>query len=416
MMKPSKTHTNRYPELQLLSSDIEDAINRRKTHENAAEKAIKVIGDLLDNADTFLAQLESDEVLGSAIVRCCQELADVIGNLAGEMDGQSDQEKRAMARACLEDVRSAVPPANENVASNDTTHQEQLATMSENEMIDALSGATSLMRDIEASLRSIDSNEADEIADVALVTARLFILSLKSMHSTLTPERLLAAGQSGSASRDLEFSSRIEILHEEDCDDEADEQQAKETLETRSRGRHPVDRVRVCWPPLGPAVVAAAHWGKEEAAKKPILAAALGLTLWPVAMITALIGTPIVLADCVMQHVYDSLSNGPIVQSVERGAAQVYHAGRLSFLCSGLVVKQTLRVASRQVKRHGGAGKLAQDVGSALLNRVMHPLETACMAWDGVCMGASAIRDGVGFVHDTVDRHREQVNQAEMVQ
>ena len=410
MMVPSNTHISRYAELQLLTSDVEDANNRRKAHESAAEKAIQVIGDLLNNADTFLAQLESDEVLGSAIVRCCQELADVIGSLAGEMDGQSDQEKRDVAKACLEDARSAVLARNDNVTSNNSAHHEELATMSENEMLDALSGATALMRDVESSLRSIDSSEADEIADVALLTARLFILSLKSIHSNLTPASLLAAGHGGSDTRDLEFSSRIEVLREEDCDHEAD---AKETSEARSG--HPVDRVSVCWPPLGPAVVSAANWGKDEAAKKPILAAALGLTLWPVAITTALIGTPIVLADYVMQQVYDSLSDGPIIQSVERGAAQVYHAGRLSFLCSGLVLKQTLRVASRQVKRHGGVGKLAQDVGGALLNRVTHPLETAFMAWDGVCIGASAIRDGIGFVHDTVDRHREQVNQAEMV-
>lgn len=415
MMVPTNAHISRCPKQQLPTSDVEDASNRRKAHESAAEKAIEVIGDLLDNADTFLAQLESDEILGSAIVRCCQELADVIGSLAGEMDGHSDQEKRAMAKACLEDARSAAQRSNDLISSDDAANQQQLATMSENEMMDALSGAQSLMKDIEAALRSIDRSEADEIADVALVMARLFILSLKNMHSTLTPEQLLTAGQSDGAARDLEFSSRIELLHEEDCDDQTDAEDMKETAKTNARKSRPVDRVRAFWPPLGPAVVAAAHWGREEAAKKPILAVALGLTLWPVAVITAMIGTPIVLADCVMQHMYDSLSGGPIVQTMERGAAQVYHAGRLSFLCSGLVIKQSLRVASRQVKRHGGVGKLAQDVGGALLDRVTHPLETASMAWDGVCIGAGAIRDGVSFVQDTVERHREQRTQIDVV-
>ena len=409
MVVHTNAHTSRIPQQQLLASDIEDAKNRRMAHESAAEKAIEVIGDLLDNADTFLAQLESDEILGSAIVRCCQKLADVIGSLAGEMDGHSDREKRAMAKACLEDARSAVLLSNHDLLSDDATNQEQLATMTENEMMDALSGAKSLMRDVEASLRSIDHSDADEIADAALVMARIFILSLKSMHSTLTPEHLLASGQGESAARDLEFSSRIEIL-----DDVTVANETKEKVKTDTKRRRQVDRVRAFWPPLGPAVVSAANWGREEAAKKPILAVALGLTLWPVA-VTAMVGTPIIVADCVMQHMYNALSSGPIGQTVECGAAQVYHAGRLSFLCSGLFIKQSLRVASRQVKRHGGVGKLAQDVGGALLDRVTHPLETACMAWDGVCIGASAIREGVSFVQDTVERHREQTNEVEIV-
>jgi hypothetical protein len=406
-----------------ITTDIEEADNRQKEREGAAEKAIDVIGDLLENADDFVMELESNAMLGSAIVRRCRELADLMGNLAGEMEGQSDEDKRILAQACLEDAARAdamygttTDTAMDAIDLN-VDHQ-GLATLSETDMIDALSGAQALIRDIESALRSIDRSEADEIADVALTMARLFILSLKNIHSTLTPEQLLMGGEaagmhsSTTTDRDLDFTNRFELLDDEgrvvDGDNTNIGAGDAEKNKKKSK-RKPVDRVRALWPPLGPAAAGAAQWGKENATKKPLLAIALGLTLWPAAIMTALIGTPLVLADGLVQHAYNSLSDSdmPLVATLERGAAQVYQAGKLSFLCSGLVVRQTLRVASRQVKRHGGAGKLAQDVGGAVLDRVTHPIQTAGMAWGALCFSAGALRDGVGFVQDTIERQKE---------
>lgn len=396
-----------------MTTDVEDAIISRREHEGAAEHAIEVIGSVLDNADDFLAQLESNDMLGSAIVRRCEDLADLIGNLAGEMEAQNDQERLVLAQACLQDAQAAT--AADGCIEHNTSAgpNQELTSLSEDEMVHAISGAQVLMRDVEAALRSIDRDEADEIASVALTVARLFILSLKSIQSTITPEQLLAMGGTDTGSHNLEFSNRIEIL------DETSE--ATLNVETKDLSKAPtavakdrrIDRVRALWPPLGPAVVSAAHWGKEEAAKKPLLAIALGLTLWPAAIITTLIGTPIVLADSVVQHVYNSFSGGPIIQTVERGAAQIFHAGRLSILSTRLVIG---RVVSRQVKRHGGVGQLAQNVGGALLERVTHPVQTAGMLWDGVCVGAGAICDGARFVQEAVERHRDSNNVVEVIQ
>jgi len=374
-----------------ITTDLQFAENQRREREGMAEKAIEVIGDLLNNADGFIQELESNDMLGSAIVRRCQELADIIGHLAGEMEDQSDGEKGAMAQACLED------------AKND---HDQLATLSEHDMMNALSAAQALMRDIEGSLRSIDRSEADEIADVALTMARLFIMSLQNIHSTMTHDQLLLP-QAPSASRDADFSHRIEILDEDDVGGREEEVNAEINSASR-RKRTRLDRVRPLWPPLGPAVVSTAHWGKEEAIKKPLLAIALGLTLWPAAIVTAMIGTPILLADGLVQHVYNTMSDGPLVEAIERAAAQLFAAGKLSFLCSRLAVRQTLRVASRQVERHGGVEKLAHEVGGLALERVTHPIETACMAWDGLCMGAGAIKDGIYFVREVAERRGEE--------
>ena len=60
--------------------------------------------------------------------------------------------------------------------------------ISQDEMMLALVDATSLLRDVEAAFRSIDQSEADEIADVALTLARLFLMSLtrRTLHTYST--------------------------------------------------------------------------------------------------------------------------------------------------------------------------------------------------------------------------------------
>eukprot|EP00957_Ditylum_brightwellii_P109601 8359470-Ditylum_brightwellii.AAC.1 len=112
--------------------------------------------------------------------------------------------------------------------------------------------------------------------------------------------------------------------------------------------------MRCLWPSLGSTVASACYWGKDEAAKQPILAIALGLTLWPAAIITATVGTPIVLVDGVVQKLYDNLLECLIGEQIERGAAKVYYARRLSFVCAKLVLHQTSRVASCQINDVAG--------------------------------------------------------------
>jgi hypothetical protein len=373
-----------------LSSDLDEDRRYKQERESAAQQALAAVGNLLENADGVLGDLEDNDMLGSAIVRRCQELADVIGGLANELDQQSDEDRRALAQACLQDACDLqLEIESQPLAFRQSSTE--MTSMSEDDMMLALSGATSLLRDVEASFRSISKDEAEDIADVALTLARLFLASLKDLFSTMTPEELAGTHQLRSLS-----DSGVELL---DDDGQAQIETEKPTRKKETKGR-----VRVLWPPLGPAVKSACQWGKDEAEKKPLLAVALAITLWPCAVVTAVVGAPLVLADGLLQNAYDSFSDGPLVENLERGAAQLYHAGRLSFLCGGLMCRQTLRVASRQIDRRGGVGKVAQDVGDLALYRALHPVETFGVAWDGVAWGLGAIRDAVAAVQEASER------------
>jgi hypothetical protein len=381
------------PSPYMVVTDIQASQTNRDQHHGAAEHALQVISDLLENADAFLDDIESDDMLGSAIVRRCQELADLIGGLAGELEHKSEDERRALAQACIEDA---------------SANNHELAQMSQHQVLEALTGVKGLLRDVEATLRSLERREADEIADVALTIARLFILSLKQVHSTLTPEHLMTPEILAQKSRDLDFSNRIKLLDDYDEEEKKTEHTAPKTSKPR------LDRMRPLWPPLGPAVVSAAEWGKEQAVQKPLLAVALGLTLWPAAVLTAVLGTPVLVADAAVQHVYQSMSDGPLVATLERTTAHAYHAARLSWLCSGLVVRQSLRVAQRQVDRHGGVQHLVKDVAGFWKDRLTHPVETLGHLWGGLVFGATKVQEGVHFVQETWEREQEKAAAAEI--
>jgi hypothetical protein len=403
-----------------LSSDLEDAALADQSHDDAAQQILNQMGEMLSQADGALDNLEKEDVLGSAIVRGCQDLADAIGGVASHLDQQSDEDRRALAQACLEDAQNTLLLQEEAFASSSrdtipmgtlerrsTSELQEFSQLSEDDMMNALSAAKSLLQDVEATLRAIDQDEAEEIADVALTVARLFIASMQSIHSTIRPHDL--TGATNVHSRSLEPSDRIEILNDDYNGVGDTEESSAEEKSKSSAKRKRLDHLRVLWPPLGPVVASACNWGKEAAEKQPFLAVALGLILWPAAAITIMVGAPLVLVDGFTQDLYNNFQDSPVMRGIERSAAQLYHTGRLNFLVCKLVGRQTFRVASRQVKRRGGVGKIAQDLGGMTVDRLTHPKETVEMAWGGISWGVGILRDTVEHL---TDQEREETVQS----
>lgn len=220
MMIPSNNNVYLY-------SDLDEDRRYHQEREHAARQALVAVGNLLDSADNVLGGLEENGMLGSAMLRHCQELADVIGRLANELDQQSDEERRALAQACLQDA-SDLQLRDESQPHELRQSPTEIASMSEDDMMLALSGATSLLRDVEASFRSINQHDAEDIADAALTLARLFLESLRDLFSTFTPEELAGSHQSRCLS-----DSRVELL---DYD-----------VEAQIQSERPA---RKLWPPL----------------------------------------------------------------------------------------------------------------------------------------------------------------------
>jgi hypothetical protein len=400
----------------LPRSDLEEAAHAQQHQQNMAQAALDQVGSLLQQADHKLTEIEDQGMLGTAIVRSCQDLADGIASLADRIDQQSHDDRRAMAQACLQDAQSSLllmDADDEPMTSGSTNredqlvvrqfHEQQLANLSEDQVMGAIQAAATLLRDVEASLKAIDQDEADELADVALTVAHLFVASLQSMHATLTPEHFTSTTllEAHSRSNGERSGPRIDLLDSDDERDEAAPTNIRPPPARTNAQKTRKDRLRVLWPPLGPVVASSLDWGKQAASQQPLLAAALGMTLWPWAFVSAAVVAPVVLVDGLVQDLYGNYQDASIVQGVERTAAQVYQTGRLSFLCSKLMVRQTIRVASRQLKRHGGVTQIAQNAGEFALDRITHPVETACMVGGGVKWGIDKLTEAWNQIHDS---------------
>jgi hypothetical protein len=397
------------PQVHLPRSDIEEESHEREQQQNAAAFALDQIGVILFEADSALAELEQSDMLKTAILRGCNDLADGIGHLADHMDHQTDEERRALAQACINDPLLL---QSEQLSADQYQHD----TVSEDQLVQVIQASGSLLRDVEVTLRAIDKDEAEELADVALTVAQMFIASLQSIHATLTPEHLaLGDGQQLSQSN-RNAGLVIELLDDEEDSNDRSKTGTNQTpllsntQPTSSKNqKRRKDRLRVLWPALGPSVVSACRWGKDAAAQKPLIAVALGMTLWPAALCTVFVGAPLIFLDGFIQKTYENSSDAAWVGGLERTAAQLYQSAKLSFICSKLVARQTLRVMSRQVKRHGGVGRIMQNVGDMAVERCMHPIDTISMVWKGVLWGFGAVCDTWSQVTEAILENNETV-------
>lgn len=377
--------------LDLPSFDSEEPCTA-ELPKNLTEELVDSLGTGLEHIENLLQRLEDNpDLLGPAILRKCNEFADGVGQVVNELERHTDEQRLLLADACQQDcaVMMESDPNNLEITRND--------------WVDALSGATVLLKDVQSAFRDVGADDAEEIADVTLVVARMFLMSLQSFHSSIDEQI------TSSAARIEDLSERDKEVRELSNDDEDDEFARKEEEPNATGGERTKSktqkRVRALWPPLGPHVATVCNWGKEEATKKPILAVALGIVLFPTAVATTLVGGGILLADNAIQGAYNHFQETPVIQSVEVGASHFYHSSRLLFVAAKFTGRQTLRVVGRQIDRHGGVGKIAQNSAGFVIDRAFHPIETVGMAWDGLSWGFGVASDSIQLV---LEQKRDQ--------
>lgn len=380
-----------------IDASSSSSISNREEQQqhNMARQILDVAGDLLQTADRELNQLERDDMLGSAVVRGCTELADAVAHLAGQLEeDQTDPERRQLAAACLQDFQSSSFRSNTDslrlqvegggggsardysvaaAAREDATMQD----LSESDIAGALGAAAVLLRDVESALRAIEPDEANDLADTAITVAQLFLATLKHLHSQLTPEHLIEGSGGG---RSLQESPNITLLPDDDADIAPSAKDATRGGAPASSQKHAsAQRMRCLWPPVGPEVTKVLQWSQEELQKQHwLLTAALGITLWPVLTVTAVLGSSAVLADHALQQLYQHFEGTPAIATAEVAAASLYQTSKLALLTAKAVARPTLRVARRQLERHG------PGIQEWAAYKIQHPVETVGETVKGV--------------------------------
>ena len=403
---PSLMMDERRLRLLEFQSDIETADRKHEEKQQLAKQFLEATGELLANVDRELAQTDTN-LIGSAIVRGSREIADACAQVANAME--EHQDRRALTEAglqdfshslqLLDDQHNKLHSTGQTSASALTTHHtsEEMAMVSQQEMDAAMKVLADLLRDIEVALRGIQPEEADEIAEVALSVAQVFIIGLQQVHAQITPDELVAAA-SADQSRYLKDSPQIEVITDEDGVPEVDENiqiGPRMVTPTSIRSIRP-PRLRCLWTPVAPAITDFLHWSTAELSKQHwSVQAGLGFVLWPYAVGAALVSAPALVADHLVQQTYDHFADSPVVSAAEVAAGQVGQTARLSYLTARAVARPAVRVAQRQVQRHGpGAIQWTQD-------KIQHPVQTLQEAGCGVLWCS---QQALGWLQD---RHHE---------
>ena len=384
---------NSYSEIPL--SDLESSAQEKNPPSSDALSFHKDATTLLHHINTALSDLEADpQVLPEAIQRGTKDLAHIIGNVGREIQAHDQEERREWCRAVIQDshlalrleqqqqeqeatrTQSGLEHKSEMVPSTSTVPLKMMR-LQEEELIKAIDLASSLLLDVEESLLQITKQDAEELASVGLLVARLFVGGLEqSLHQLNwnNPRE----GQ----------TLDVEYIHDKDAGDDEE--------------ASPPPRMRCLWPPIGPHVASAASWSAENAIQNPIVSIALAFALWPAALVGALLGGPLLMTDWVLQSTYEKAvaQEEPWVTVAEVGLANGYNVVKFHLLVGKLALKQGIRVGQRQVERRGGVGNVVKDVGGWTVERVTRPVETAGMVWGGMVWGANAVKNGFDFAKE----------------
>ena len=526
-----QNHNNNMP------SSLQD-YNIEEEDEQYREKqllALQLFANFLNTAETTLNDITDREnsghqVLGPGIVRVCNDLADEIEGVAKALDKEHRQATEHLQQVmsdhelCLIEEGGDTNIDNNDefdekkISDEDATNQTALAMSnlakseslasfqsSHEEFITTLSTTHTLLIDMAAALRGVTQQEAQELGEVALEVARMFVWSLGVVHSNMLQMTVQNEHQVFHSSTSLEQVDKngedqdderdnnndetkqktgggatkhrvtwvndnhnmglgpvVEILGEEEKKDDQGAKKSSPSILQRmfgaktalppsnnrnappgtppkaksqlrytpqlspiasspTKGSSPTstnivitrqsggERIRVLWPPLLPAVADASVHCAHSAQEHPLPALAVGLTCGPAMIATAAIaGPPLLVADWAIQSSYDALSeHTPVIENVEKGAANALQVARLAILCSKLVVKQGLLVGESQIERRGGVGKMCSDAVGGAVDMALHPIETTGVAIEGLFWMGGAVRDAVGFISESVSHQAD---------
>lgn len=360
-------------------TDIEESVENNKRLEAEATNLLTNLNTLISNAEGVLDGVET-KAAGKALKRTVGGLADGIGDVARELGKQDLGSKREFARACLEDMKAGAAAEGQV-----TSYQQSFANITEDDMVENLNTASTVLLDVEGALNSISDDEAEELAEVSITVAQIFLVMFKSLVGSINPQDLVGDDNDDG---DVDF---------EELDGEG---KALSSSEERrcARSRQMMmkkNRIRLIWPALGPKVMAAGRWTKNDAlVKRPILTIAVGMAAMPSLVLGAFFAMPILTADYALQRGYEAC-DGEVLDKAEVGFANVAEVGKLYWLTGKIVAKQGLRVGRRQLDRRGGVGGVVKSVASSVVSCAADPVGTTKVIIGGVGDVVSGVVNGV---------------------
>lgn len=193
---PAQALTGRYPYVSkkdMRNGSINRPLPSQLTLSDADREqqlaALQLFANFLNAAENAIDDISEREndgkmVVGPGIMRLCNDLADGIEHVAEELEREHQHIEKVMSDHDLrltEEGNGAKIDASEEVviASDDTI---VVLPPSHEELLTSISAAHSILLDMANALRAITQEEAQELGEVALDVAQMFVWSKDCLH------------------------------------------------------------------------------------------------------------------------------------------------------------------------------------------------------------------------------------------
>lgn len=437
---PFSSRFNLHDEISPQSSPTTTSITTTTNHSLVAmsRQMWEITGHWIHTLQNEIEELENDGILGHAIIRGCQEMADTIAHITTELrqhQQQQQQQQYGDDGTTGSNIISQTVPSHLDRDDDINSKNNQLFEHSVNSLllqieglntdidvsvsdhdrssavydivdfpidydittndesegianIDPLPPVIDLLNDIEHALRSIDADEANDLADAAITVGHLLVAALQQLHSQLPVSSTImnpTHRRGIQQQQQLEESPNIIRLNDDD-EDENDTATATATELTDRRNTttpktgpavppykpYTPKRVRCIWPPLQPVAENILQYTQQEVLQKQpmYITAPIFLTCWPIIATSTVLVGGMVVTDMIAQQIYHHIQDHPIVVTSEVSMASVVQTMKLGYLTSKAVAKPTVRVLQKQIQRH------APQVQESIVYHIHHPIET----------------------------------------
>lgn len=299
-----------------------------------------------------------------------------------------------------------------------------LPRLSEAELTEGISATRAFLQDVGDTLLSVQRDEIEEVSDVILSASRVGLQLLQRVThralKTLQPkgaegqeeEEDTAAGGTGAAVVEEASEEEIaEFYRKRGLDPPApsaapaaptkkeEKQPAAQPADLGSSkpgaSRRRFNRPRILWRPLAPQVRMLPQKTLEELRDHPFKTAGVMACVAPFSGLVIFCLPGVLFTDhFVLQKLY-----GRYGAVVEEAVDDVVQVGRLGFVVSRLALRQSYRVARRQLRKvQAEPTQAISDAGAWAWDAATHPFATATAAYGLGKQAAASALDFAGFL------------------
>jgi hypothetical protein len=366
-----------------LNSDLDESAKKTQALTKDFTTVLTQAHQLLSNIQATLESAD-EKAISLKVKVCIDDCARIVEGVAMEIESRGEDGRREMCERMTMEVQREIgrPPPS-------PSDSDGLVDPQEEQFLRALSLAPSILQDVSSSMRAITDEEAAELTEVGMTVSLIFLSIAKGAVESVDVDGIVGEITSVESKGSKKHQEpRFERLDSDGnvLPDSPKKGGTKKKRTPLSSSRLQLQRRQplVFWPRIVPFLQSIPQRMAEDFG--PVISSLLLALMSPTLVITGFVMSPLILTDEFIHTLYENLKKkdkativkhgSSSLQECEIATARALEILKLNYLITKLTVKQSFRVAKRQLKRQGGVIGIAKTASSQALDCAIHPVAT----------------------------------------